>query len=91
MTDYATAATAGAAVADIDHVVGVKTVEDLRSEIDGARATPPADVPVGALANLQYTSGTTGFPKGCMLSHRFWQQIGQAVTPGDPLGRLEKW
>lgn len=24
------------------------------------------------LANIQYTSGTTGFPKGCMLTHRYW-------------------
>lgn len=29
---------------------------------------------VGAddLMNIQYTSGTTGFPKGCMLTHRYW-------------------
>lgn len=79
VTDEATVVTASAAVADIDQAVSVRTVEDLRSEIDSARGIPPADVPVGALANLQYTSGTTGFPKGCMLSHRFWQQIGQAA------------
>jgi acyl-CoA synthetase (AMP-forming)/AMP-acid ligase II len=24
------------------------------------------------LLNLQYTSGTTGFPRGCMLSHAYW-------------------
>lgn len=29
------------------------------------------------LLNIQYTSGTTGFPKGCMLTHRYWLTSGK--------------
>ncbi|MGH6954026.1 MAG: AMP-binding protein, partial [Alphaproteobacteria bacterium] len=37
----------------------------------------PADPPASAvvpddLANIQYTSGTTGWPKGALLTHRYW-------------------
>ncbi len=31
-----------------------------------------ADVTHDDLLNIQYTSGTTGFPKGCMLTQRYW-------------------
>lgn len=31
------------------------------------------------LLNIQYTSGTTGFPKGCMLTQRYWSIL-SAVT-----------
>jgi len=33
---------------------------------------PPAPVAPTDVLNLQYTSGTTGFPKGCLLTHDYW-------------------
>jgi fatty-acyl-CoA synthase len=49
------------------------------------------DVGLDDLINMQYTSGTTGFPKGVMLSSRnivnngFWLGDGLAFTPADRL------
>jgi crotonobetaine/carnitine-CoA ligase len=48
------------------------------------------DVGLDNLANIQYTSGTTGFPKGCLLTHRYWLQLGWVVAEEieTPLERL---
>ena len=38
--------------------------------------TTPAQTPSReTLLNIQYTSGTTGFPKGCMLTHGYWLRL----------------
>ncbi len=39
-----------------------------------------ANVTANDMVNIQYTSGTTGFPKGCMLTHRYWLLMGDVIS-----------
>ncbi|MGW1680009.1 AMP-binding protein [Saccharopolyspora sp. NPDC002376] len=36
------------------------------------------------IANIQYTSGTTGAPKGCVLPHRYWVSLAAGLVEDFP-------
>lgn len=46
------------------------------------------------VTSLQYTSGTTGFPKGCMLTHDYWLLLALSAATGmgeDEVKRTLLW
>lgn len=45
-----------------------------------AQAMPVGERPV----NIQYTSGTTGAPKGCVLPHRYWITLSRGLIEEHP-------
>ena len=45
-----------------------------------ADAPPTVEIDSHTLVNVQYTSGTTGEPKGCMLSHSWFMRFAWRVT-----------
>lgn len=47
--------------------------------IAGAPPAPTGVVSAEALTNIQYTSGTTGHPKGCMLPNDYWPAMVERI------------
>ncbi len=59
-----------------DNKGGYRSWEAL-SEGQSAQMGPLDPVHRDDLLNIQFTSGTTGFPKGCMLTQDYWLLIGK--------------
>lgn len=45
---------------------------------------PQARIAPESPTNIQYTSGTTGSPKGCVLPHRYWTTLARGLVDGFP-------
>ncbi|GGP17397.1 AMP-binding protein [Nonomuraea glycinis] len=54
----------------------VYTLDSLTGPACAPDISPGAD----DIANFQYTSGTTGFPKACMLTHAYWLRAAQVIA-----------
>lgn len=46
---------------------------------------PEAEPVLDDVVNIQYTSGTTGWPKGCLLTQRYWLTCAKAYAASDGL------
>ncbi|SPP98102.1 class I adenylate-forming enzyme family protein [Bradyrhizobium vignae] len=69
-------------------------VPSLAGLLAGASDAPvQEDVSATDLLNIQYTSGTTGFPKGCMIGHDYWSvsSMGSASTDHRPYAHYLCW
>jgi crotonobetaine/carnitine-CoA ligase len=59
------------------------------TSLSGDDGPPPVAPDPDRLANIQYTSGTTGRPKGCMLPNRYWTALARKLVDFNALGEAD--
>jgi acyl-CoA synthetase (AMP-forming)/AMP-acid ligase II/enoyl-CoA hydratase/carnithine racemase len=69
-----------AAARDAASVRVILTSSELTHRSDVAPPMSAASVDDDTLVSLQYTSGTTGLPKACMLTQGYWVQLGRIAA-----------
>jgi acyl-coenzyme A synthetase/AMP-(fatty) acid ligase len=62
-----------------DGIDGLVRWSDLL-ETASSEFKPAEEVWLDDIVSIQYTSGSTGWPKGCLLSHRYWILCGKVVS-----------
>lgn len=72
----------------LEHLVSVDSakdgVRDVTEVSDAGVTTSLPRVFPEQPVNLQYTSGTTGHPKGCVISHFYWVRLARMIVAGPP-------
>ncbi|ANH39705.1 Long-chain-fatty-acid--CoA ligase [Nocardioides dokdonensis FR1436] len=76
--------TGGVAVlAPHELVADLGTAAERSADVVGDQSTSARPDP-DTVVNVQYTSGTTGRPKGCLLTHRYWTTLGASMLEEFP-------